>query len=33
MEFIDGVSLSSMIAKQAISPSTAARLVVEMDRH
>lgn len=30
MEFIDGVSLSSMIAKQTISPSTAARIVMEI---
>jgi serine/threonine protein kinase len=30
MEFIDGVSLSSMISKQAISPSTAARIVTEI---
>src|SRR5277367_122773 len=30
MEFIDGVSLSSMIAKQKISTSTAARMVVEI---
>ena len=30
MEFIDGVSLSSMIAKQKISTSTAAKMVVEI---
>ena len=30
MEFIDGVSLSSMIAKKTISPSTAARMVMEI---